>query len=72
MTDFHRLARLTETMLRLWKDGKEEDATTIRQGLTPQEQQNVFGGLLAMVNHLREERGDPPDATYGPPELEGL
>ena len=61
-----------ETMLSLWRAGDQDAAITIWQGLSMQEQQNVFGGLVAMVNRLREERGDPPDATYGPPERQGL
>jgi hypothetical protein len=72
VTDFHRLGRTIETMLRLWRDGDQEAAITIWQGLDAQEQQNVFGALVAMVNDLRQERGDPPDATYGSPETEGL
>jgi hypothetical protein len=70
--DFNRLGRLQETMLRLWKDGAPEDALTIWRTLEPREQQMLFSALLGMVNHLRAERGDPPDAIYGPPELEGL
>ena len=59
-------------MLRLWRDGDETAALTIWDGLTPQEQRNIFGGLAAMVNRLREGRGDPADATHGPPEVTGL
>jgi hypothetical protein len=70
--DFHRLARTQETMLRLWRDGDEASALVIWDGLDEQEQRNVFGALAAMVNHLRAERGDDPDDTYGPPETEGL
>jgi hypothetical protein len=32
----------------------------------------VFSALISMMNHLRAERGDPPDATYGPSETQGL
>ncbi len=59
-------------MLRLWRDGNEDEAITVWKGLTEQEQLNIFGALVAMVNHMRQERGDSPDATYGPPETEGL
>jgi hypothetical protein len=35
-------------------------------------QQLMFSGLIAMVAHLRTERGDRHDATYGPDETVGL
>ena len=30
----------------------------------------IWLGLVQMVNMYRVERGDPPDATYGPRETE--
>jgi hypothetical protein len=71
-SDFHRLGRTQETMLRLIRDGDFETALVIWDGLSAQEQRNVFGARAAMVNQLRADRGDDPDATYGPPEREGL
>lgn len=59
-------------MLALAKSGDLAGAITIWDGLDEREQRMVFSAFIAMVNHLRVERGDPPDATYGPPETQGL
>jgi hypothetical protein len=59
-------------MLRLARDGDTDAAMTIWDGLPEEEQRAIWFSLLAMVNHLRAERGDDPDATYGPPETKGL
>ena len=71
-SEFHALGRTSETMIRLARDGDAEAAITIWKGLDEREQQMVWFALVQMVNHLRAERGDPPDATYGPPEIRGL
>ena len=70
--DFNQLARTSETMIRLARDGDAKAAITIWDGLSDHEQQMIWFSLVGMVNHLRAERGDPPDATYGPPETIGL
>jgi hypothetical protein len=59
-------------MLALAKNGDLDSAIAIWDGLDEREQRMIFSSLVAMVNHLRAERGDPPDATYGPPETQGL
>ncbi len=59
-------------MLALAKNGDLNAAITIWDGLDEREQRLVFSALVAMVNHLRAERADPPDSTYGPPETQGL
>lgn len=70
--EFHRLGRLQETMLALLRDGHAEDALAIWDGLDDRERRMVFTAFGSMIVHLRRERGDPPDATYGPPETHGL
>lgn len=70
--DFHRLGRTSETMIRLARDGDSDAAIAIWDGLPQNEQRMIWFSLVAMVNHLRAERGDDPDATYGPPETTGL
>ena len=59
-------------MIRLARDGDAEAAISIWNGLDDRERQLIWFSLTQMVNHLRAERGDPPDATYGPPETQGL
>lgn len=71
-SDFHHLARTLESMLALMRAGDGDSAIAIWQGLDALDQQKVFYALASMVNAMRADRGDPPDATYGPPELKGL
>jgi hypothetical protein len=71
-SEFDRLGRTSETMTRLIRDGDTGAALVIWDGLTVREQRMIFVGLAAMVSHLRAERGDDPDDTYGPSETIGL
>jgi hypothetical protein len=59
-------------MLRLIKDDDLASAVVVWDGLQENEKRMMFFGLVAMVNKLRGDRGDSPDATYGPPETQGL
>jgi predicted nucleic acid-binding protein len=70
--EFHRLGRLQETMLALLRDDHHDEALAIWDDLDDRERRMLFTALASMVNHLRRERGDSPDATYGPPETRGL
>ena len=68
----NRLARTSETMIRLVRGRDLDAALVIWNGLDAREQRMIATSLMQMVSHLRAERGDDPDATYGPPERQGL
>lgn len=70
--EFKRIGRISETMVALWKRGDNDSALVIWDGLTEREQRMIVTGIAMQLNQLRFERGDPPDATYGPPETHGL
>jgi hypothetical protein len=64
--EYRRLADATETMIRFHRAVDEAALLRVWDNLTVREQRMVLRGLPAMVAHLRAERGDPPDAEYGP------
>ena len=67
-----RLARTQEMIIRLIRDGDTDAALTILDGLGDDERRMMFVSVVKKVNVLRQERGDDPDDTYGPPETVGL
>jgi hypothetical protein len=69
---FHRLARAMESATRLHRDGDTEAAIAIFESFDEQQKRMAFISLIAMVSAYRAERGDLPDATYGPDETRGF
>jgi hypothetical protein len=53
-------------MIRLHRADDEAALFRVWDNLTTREHRMVVRELLAMVAHLRDERGDPPDSEYGP------
>jgi hypothetical protein len=56
----------TERLVAFAKEQNSEAFVTIWDSLTIREQRMIATALAAMIAHLRSERGDPPDAEYGP------
>jgi hypothetical protein len=70
--DWQRVSRALESAIRLNLDGDHDAAMLVFDSSDERVQRLMFAGLIAMVAHLRSERGDAPDATYGPDETVGL
>ena len=70
--DSQQVGRALESAIRLNRDGDHMAAMLIFDSADERVQRLMFAGLIAQVAALRAERGDAPDATYGPDETVGL